>query len=522
MAEHEFTAAGLLESMERRFSYLYTNELYNGQDAGEFDVLEGVLFDLTSDGDSEVGLSAIAASEVSGEVAGEGSGVSRSPAGSPRLLTGGSPCTLTPNLPGIEVPEFSHGGYDGGVMVGFEGTWDTTAFSYLLEILDAAKEEAGDAVKGGMEGLPLNLEGEEVLVSPKGGLAGGNDAKGGVVYKYRFFCQGVEFMIHSNPSEYIQPVRVRYGAESVQGHRNRFYDVHYGFVLPFLKRLGLDVKTDKLSRVDMQCLIDIPMSEFSHLLKAENKHVVTKLRKKSEHGTMSGRVETVEIGSVSNVQFCFYDKGRELRAKKSNIVKEALFIRDCVGDEWYNSGRPITRIEIRLGRDALKCLGIDSVSDLRERERGVIDLLTTEWLRILAEPKVRGHENTAAIHPTWERVRNLFFAYFTGGEVDVRWNQRESISCDPDALEKQALGCISKALAYRFGEQDSLETSVELGSGWMSSVGSDLHEKLNCCALQTRCKSGIEFGMSHNDELEWIMNQSRSKLSGIMREVVGR
>ena len=43
----------------------------------------------------------------------------------------------------------------------------------------------------------------------------------------------------------------------------------------------LNVKSDKWARVDMQCLIDVPMS---------------------------GRVETVEIGPVSNVQFCFYDR----------------------------------------------------------------------------------------------------------------------------------------------------------------------------------------------------------------------
>ena len=94
------------------------------------------------------------------------------------------------------------------------------------------------------------------------------------------------------------------------------------------------------------------------------------------------RDDTVTIGSINNVQFSNYDKGRELRAKKSNIVKEALFIRDCVGDDWYNSGRPITRVEIRLGRDALKSLSMNSVSDLQKSERAVIDLLTTEWLRI--------------------------------------------------------------------------------------------------------------------------------------------
>ena len=300
-------------------------------------------------------------------------------------------------------------------------------------------------------------------------------------------------MIHSNPSEHIQPVRVRYGAESVQGHRNKLFDVHFGFVLPFLKKLGLHVTADKLSRVDMQCLIDVSVDEFVSLLR--NNHFTTKLRKKAIHGTMS-RDETIEIGSLSNVQFCFYDKGRELRCKKSNILKEALFVRDCVGDEWYHSTRPITRVEIRLGRDALKSLGVSSVADFRGRERGIIELLTTEWLRILKEPKVRGHENTAAIHPVWERVRNLFFAYFTGNELDVKWQKPESISCDPVALEKQALGCLSKALAVRHGEQSDSISSTFLANVWIDSVGGELHSKLNTCAVLSRHKTGVEFGVS--------------------------
>ena len=220
MAKHDVlvTAASIMENMERRFSYLYTDELYNGQDAGEYEVLETVLFesskeedDISSkDGEQSVGNFANSTAAECGDGRGGGGGDSRPPAVSPRLLTGGSPCTKSPNsplLPGFEVPEFSHGGYDGGVVVGFDGTWNGTQFFELLEILEAAKEEAGEACKEGLEGLPLILEDVEVLVSPKGGLAGGSEAKGGVVYKYRFFCQGVEFLIHSNPSEHIQRVR---------------------------------------------------------------------------------------------------------------------------------------------------------------------------------------------------------------------------------------------------------------------------------------------------------------------------
>jgi len=83
------------------------------------------------------------------------------------------------------------------------------------------------------------------------------------------------------------------------------------------------------------------------------------------YGTIT-RDETIELGAVSRAQICIYDKGCELRTKKSNIVKEALFVERCVGEEWYNSDRPITRVEIRLGRDALKALGVDSVSDLQK------------------------------------------------------------------------------------------------------------------------------------------------------------
>ena len=41
IAEHQ---AGIIYSdMENRFSYLYTTDRYNGQDAGEFSILEDIL-----------------------------------------------------------------------------------------------------------------------------------------------------------------------------------------------------------------------------------------------------------------------------------------------------------------------------------------------------------------------------------------------------------------------------------------------------------------------------------------------
>ena len=435
-------------------------------------------------------------------------GVIPHPVFPPQLLTGGLPSSSQPETPMLsfpEVPEFSHGGYDGGIEIGFDATWNDLKFPGVVETLEEAKEQAC-AIQKGPEGFAIELAGEEVLVMPMGAKVGG------LLYKYRFLCRGIEFLVHSNPPKGRQPVRVRYLAESLIGQN--FFVVHEQFVMPFLKRLGLTVYADKPSRIDMQVLIDVPSAEFCQLF--ESGHVVTKLRKFSIDGSIKNVVEkeSLTLGSISKVQVCIYDKSIELRSKKTNAVKEAFFVERCVGDEWFNSDRSITRIEIRLGRKALKCLGVNTVADLKQRERGIVTLVTREWIRFLAKPKVRGTENTAAIHPVWERVCELFQSYFSGAAVkDVKWEKNQSVICDPEALEKQGIGCLSKALAYRYGEQSSRREAVELGAGLLERNQSELLEKLNGHAEHVRIKTGITLGSlpAYDAESEYMQNLGMRK-----------
>ena len=65
---------------------------------------------------------------------------------------------------------------------------------------------------------------------------------------------------------------------------------------------------------------------------------------------------------------------RELRSKKSSLVKETFFIARYIGDEWINSDRPITRVEISLDREALKYLGVNTFADIKEREHAIVNL----------------------------------------------------------------------------------------------------------------------------------------------------
>ena len=150
MAKHEepiynpFTAATIYEKMEDRFSYLYSTDRYNGQYADEFNVLESILADeFIDDGSTSAEVRALlpdnfatSAMENHVGVSVEHRGLCRgvpSPAetSAPQLLTGGVPCsegTTTPERVPAEVPEYSHAGYDGRVVVGSEGTWNTLGF----------------------------------------------------------------------------------------------------------------------------------------------------------------------------------------------------------------------------------------------------------------------------------------------------------------------------------------------------------------------------------------------------------
>jgi len=505
MTEHKkqnITANHLRNQLESRFARLHFNDQYNGKHAPQYDFLEQVLADVIheSEGSESCVTEDTAPSTCSvlngaGKRAPVGVGGTSRPAGRsfcpPKLLTGGIPSTDSPNSPTLpleDVPEFSHGGYDGGIEVGFDGTWNPLKFPKLLEVLEEAKNRATEIQKG-PEGVVIEVVGEEILVMPTGAKVGG------MLYKFRFMCRGVEFMIHSNPPKERQPVRVKYHAESLIG--NHFFTVHEQFVMPFLKRLGLVVHADKPSRIDMQVMIDVSVDEVSRLIR--NNHLVTKLRKRKFIET-DKHVETVYVGLNSDVSLVFYDKSKEMRSKRKNIVKDTFFVERCIGDEWINSGRPITRVELRLSRKALKCLGVNTIADLKERERAIVDLVTTDWIRLLKEPKVRGHENSAEVHPLWERIRNLFMNYFSGAEVgNVVWEKKQNVTCDASALEKQALGCLSKALACRFGEQVDVTESVHLAEGWVDRMRIELHTKLNVFAEHVRISSGIELGVTTYD-----------------------
>jgi hypothetical protein len=158
-------------------------------------------------------------------------------------------------------------------------------------------------------------------------------------------------------------------------------------------------------------------------------------------------------------------------------------------------------VEFRLWRDTLRILEIDTVQELREREAALVDWLTHRWFRILAEPSVRGHENTAALHPAWENVRKLFHEWFPGIDDNkpVEWRRSEPVSCDSTPLLKQAVGCMAKAIGIEKGVKKTAFEIYQLACEKLRLFEKTLFFKVSRCVERLGLSSGVLLGGSTYD-----------------------
>jgi hypothetical protein len=274
----------------------------------------------------------------------------------------------------------------------------------------------------------------------------------------------------------------------------------YSEILKFLESIGFEVTHECLSRVDLQVLINEPIDTFIGLIFSG--HAVSKSRKDVIHRNC-GQVETYTLGNAGRIQLCIYDKVQEImRALSSDPVKFELFVRCCSGVDIFDGDRSITRIEFRLWRDVLREIGINTVSDLYLRENDLVKWLTHEWFRILSVPKVRGHENTATVHSVWQSVIDSFDFWF--GNVKrqnvniesrpIEFNRDNRISCNPELLEKQGFGCLSKALAYRYGIQSNVKELQLILTSYLQERTNLMYCKVNDKSKRIEIMKGVILG----------------------------
>ena len=126
----------------------------------------------------------------------------------------------------------------------------------------------------------------------------------------------------------------------------------------------------------------------------------------------------------------------------------------------------------------------------------MVDLLTKKWFRILAEPKVRGHENTASMHAHWEVVRAEFLRCFDGSTVLLERVEKH-VSVDMKRLGQQLAGIATKMVAFKYGNVESLTEFRLLASGMLRALLHKEHiEKLQNIVAAFETQTGGKLGIT--------------------------
>jgi hypothetical protein len=342
------------------------------------------------------------------------------------------------------------GSYDGATSNSFFGRWDATKRSNTFQILDEGKEGAQNQKRGFRQLISLGGV-DNIIVHPRGKSVGNN------YYEYCLEWGGYDLKFWGNQESgaVLGDVRVRYGAEPV---------LEYGIdeaqrrLIDWLSVIGFTLKPEgeRLTNVDFNVCVPFSVDEFDRLIRSN--HCVSEVRREGVW-KYCHKVQTHYLGSRASVLMRTYDKRAEMINGWDNMRKRFLTVERLIGDEWYNSNLPITRVEFSIGRERMKGWGINSLADFRARERAIVDYLTFAWFRLLAEPKVRGHEREAALHPLWLAVREAFHQCFDGATAPLT-RVKKSVSCDNKRLGQQLMGLLNRLLGLRYGNAASASMPV--------------------------------------------------------------
>lgn len=275
--------------------------------------------------------------------------------------------------------------------------------------------------------------------------------------------------------------------------------------LQLLQNLGFTTTYEKLARVDLQVMVPLAMNEILDI-ESRNKIVCT-AQSYSYHGKgLKNPIQTFTLGSISVIQICIYDKRAEMKKlRKSNPVKYQLMMQECFGETWEFSKEPCTRVEFRLGREQLRSMQINTMSDLLESEQALARYCCKKWFRILEEPKKRGHSHEQEISKEWQQVQEAFDKWFPGADghnKEVRRTYREDIKCEPEHLEKQSVGCLATMLALTEGMGIDLDAAK---SKLYEIIRSNV-DKILTLAKDRADRLGIKTGLSKSEDYRDAMD----------------
>lgn len=316
-------------------------------------------------------------------------------------------------------------------------------FQYLDRLQDEAKKQQSEFKKAAMP-IYLDVKGGRWQMMPSG-------MGSGVSCRWRLERGGVKIGIHSNPKEMIPAVIVEFGYQALKFRK--FPDV-VADVEAVLKAMGFNIRGQKISRIDVQLTLELPFQVVARAF--EEKLIVSRVKKWEKRLGSIRRMdtdqetqteyETFRGGCGDTITVRLYDK-----IKECFKAPEAL---EKLNDLYAVMGvRPhLTRIEFQIRRNWLNEYKINTVVDFYAKLPEIIRYLTGSYFRVLDGAKTT-HVEKQKTAKWWDDVQKKFELAFNATFEGKALQKVESKVFSPDALMKQALGCMKAAFSCLGGDK---------------------------------------------------------------------
>lgn len=316
-------------------------------------------------------------------------------------------------------------------------------FQYLDRLQDEAKRQYSEFKKAAAP-VYLEVEGGDWQMM-KDGMGKG------VHCRWRLERGGVKIGIHPNPKGTIPAVIVEFGYRAVKCRR--FQDV-VAEVEAVLKVMGFNIKSQKISRIDLQLTVDLPFSVVARSYN-ENRFVsrVTKwavyqgkICRMDTDQEIQTPIQSIIGGSGKTIVVRLYDKIKECFKSPENLEK--------LNDLYTIMGirEHLTRVEFELCREFLCEYKINTVDDFYANLPELLKYLTDSYFRVIENAKT-SHAERQQTARWWDDVQSKFMLAFNANYEGKALQRIESKVYSPDALIKQALGCLKAAYSNLGGEQ---------------------------------------------------------------------
>jgi hypothetical protein len=158
-----------------------------------------------------------------------------------------------------------------------------------------------------------------------------------------------------------------------------------------------------------------------------------------------GERESLTFSRGAPHEAAIYNKPREIRYHSP----DKLWFADLWRGNGWDGRAPMTRVEMRYGREVLRECGCDSVAETFEQEDALWAYSTREWLRHTTPNASERRRSLWPTSPWWQVVQTASF-----GKAEVAPAQRERVrTFQEDRILAALLGYVESWAAWRAGKQ---------------------------------------------------------------------